>query len=127
MDSSRGRDLYKFDMSLMERLSSSGLAMSRIDVQRRMRPAISSLIRCVSSCTSIRRILIYIRNTLYPGLEDHELVRHYPSVRGIAKNLFFVNHSHRENEGAEDSASKYNLYEARVFITLMIKLFTDLL
>jgi hypothetical protein len=107
------RDLYKFDMSLMERLSSSGLAMSRIDVQRRMRPAISSLIRRISSYTSIR-------NTLYPGLEDHELVRHYPSVRGIAKNLFFVNHSLRENEGAEDSASKYNLYEARVFIALTI-------
>ncbi|KAG1904255.1 uncharacterized protein F5891DRAFT_1206968, partial [Suillus fuscotomentosus] len=98
MDSQRGRDLYRFDMSLMERLSSSGLAMSRIDVQRRMRPEISSL----------------IRNTLYPSLDDHELVRQYPSVRGIPKNLFFVTHNHRENEGAEDSASKYNLYEARV-------------
>lgn len=47
MESRRGRELYKFDMSLMERLSSSGLAMSRIDVQRRMRPTISSLIRFV--------------------------------------------------------------------------------
>src|SRR5882757_4403173 len=43
MDNWRGRELYKFDMSLMERLSTSGLAMSRIDVQRRMRPTISSL------------------------------------------------------------------------------------
>ncbi|KAG2106489.1 hypothetical protein BD769DRAFT_1654653 [Suillus cothurnatus] len=106
MDSQRGRDLYKFDMSLMERLSSSGLAMSRIDVQRRMRPAISSL----------------IRNTLYPGLEDHELVLNYPSVRGIAKNLFFVNHNHRENEGAEDSASKYNLYEVQMIRELVLYL-----
>ncbi|KAG2361405.1 hypothetical protein BDR07DRAFT_1472123 [Suillus spraguei] len=106
MDSQRGRDLYKFDMSLMERLSSSGLAMSRIDVQRRMRPAISSL----------------IRNTLYPSLEDHELVRHYPSVRGIAKNLFFLNHNHRENEGAEDSASKYNLYEVGMIRELVLYL-----
>jgi len=48
MDSRKGRELYKFDMSLMERLSLSGLAMSRIDVQRRMRPTISSLIRFVS-------------------------------------------------------------------------------
>ena len=47
MDNRRGRELYKFDMSLMERLTTSGLAMSRIDVQRRMRPMISSLIRCV--------------------------------------------------------------------------------
>ena len=44
MESIRGQ-IYKFDMSLMERLSTSGLPMSRIDVQRRMRPEISSLIR----------------------------------------------------------------------------------
>ncbi|KAG2153743.1 uncharacterized protein EDB93DRAFT_1134566 [Suillus bovinus] len=106
MDSQRGRDLYKFDMSLMERLSSSGLAMSRIDVQRRMRPEISSL----------------IRNTLYPSLEDHELVRHYPSVRGITKNLFFVNHNNRENEGAEDSASKFNLFEVEMIRELVLYL-----
>jgi hypothetical protein len=37
--------LYKFDVSLMERLATSGFPMSRIDVQRRMRPQISSLIR----------------------------------------------------------------------------------
>ncbi|CUA77040.1 NFX1-type zinc finger-containing protein 1 [Homo sapiens] [Rhizoctonia solani] len=37
--------IYKFDQSLMERLSSSGFPMSQIDVQRRMRPEISSLIR----------------------------------------------------------------------------------
>ena len=46
MESKRGQ-IYKFDMSLMERLSTSGLPMSRIDVQRRMRPEISSLIRFV--------------------------------------------------------------------------------
>ena len=44
MESMRGQ-IYKFDMSLMERLSVSGFPMSRIDVQRRMRPEISSLIR----------------------------------------------------------------------------------
>lgn len=45
MDNRRGSELYKFDMSLMERLSTSGLPMSPLDVQRRMRPSISSLIR----------------------------------------------------------------------------------
>jgi hypothetical protein len=44
MDNKRGAALFRFDMSLMERLSSE-LAMSQIDVQRRMRPAVSSLIR----------------------------------------------------------------------------------
>ena len=51
------------------------------------------------------------RNTIYPGLEDHELVHHYPPVRGMAQNLFFLTHNHRENDGGEESASKYNTYE----------------
>lgn len=37
--------IYKFDQSLMERLSSTGFPMSQLDVQRRMRPEISSLIK----------------------------------------------------------------------------------
>lgn len=46
-DHRTGKKLYRFDMSLMERLATSGLPMSRLDVQRRMRPQISSLIRFV--------------------------------------------------------------------------------
>ena len=98
----------------MERLSISGLPMSRIDVQRRMRPEISSLIRfgCILLVTSFLLFTHYqYRNTLYPGLEDHKLVREYPDVRGIQQNVFFVSHNHRENEGGDDSASKYNMYE----------------
>jgi hypothetical protein len=45
MDSPRGRDQFRFDMSLMERLASNGLQMSQLQVQRRMAPPISSLIR----------------------------------------------------------------------------------
>lgn len=47
MDNKRGNMLFKFDMSLMERLSTTGLPMSQIDVQRRMRPAIANLVRYV--------------------------------------------------------------------------------
>ncbi|KAF9227364.1 hypothetical protein BS17DRAFT_747823 [Gyrodon lividus] len=106
MDSRRGRELYRFDMSLMERLAASGLSMSRIDVQRRMRPTISSL----------------IRNTLYPSLEDHELVSQYPDVRGMEKNLFFVNHNNKENGGLDDTASKYNTYEVDMIQDLVLYL-----
>ncbi|KAL4078405.1 hypothetical protein V8B97DRAFT_1937181 [Scleroderma yunnanense] len=106
MDSRRGRELFRFDMSLMERLSSSGLPMSRLDVQRRMRPSISSL----------------IRNTLYPGLQDHDLVLEYPNVRGMSKNLYFVSHNHRENGGADDTASKYNMYEVEMIHDLVLYL-----
>lgn len=45
MDSERGRQLFKFDRSLMERLSSSNWPMSQINVQRRMRPSISHFVR----------------------------------------------------------------------------------
>ncbi|KAI9460073.1 hypothetical protein HD554DRAFT_1598622 [Boletus coccyginus] len=106
MDHSRGSRLYRFDMSLMERLSTSGLPMSRIDVQRRMRPTISSL----------------IRNTLYEGLQDHELVKSYPDVRGMVKNLFFVTHNHKENGGTDDTASKYNMYEVEMIRDLVLYL-----
>ncbi|KAI6041099.1 hypothetical protein EDC04DRAFT_2893494 [Pisolithus marmoratus] len=106
VDSRRGREFFKFDMSLMERLSTSGLPMSRLDVQRRMRPSISSL----------------IRNTLYPGLQDHDLVLKYPDVRGMAKNLYFVTHNHRENGAADDTASKYNIYEVEMIRDLVLYL-----
>ncbi|KAJ7163577.1 hypothetical protein C8R43DRAFT_1171786, partial [Mycena crocata] len=106
MDNKRGRQLFKFDMSLMERLAENGLAMSQINVQRRMRPSISSL----------------IRNALYPALKDHDLVKLYPDVRGFGKNVFFFSHTHRENDGAEESASKYNTFEVEMIKDLVLYL-----
>ncbi|KAH8107252.1 P-loop containing nucleoside triphosphate hydrolase protein [Cristinia sonorae] len=106
MDHHTGGQLYKFDMSLMERLSSSGLAMSQINVQRRMRPQVSSL----------------IRNYLYPNLEDHELVNSHPDVRGMAKNVFFLSHDHKENAGEDDSVSKFNQYEVDMVVDLVMHL-----
>lgn len=115
MDNPRGRRLYRFDMSLMERLATSGLAMSRIDVQRRMRPTISNLIRCASQCSSRPLDTHKLgRNTLYEGLQDHELVKSYGDIRGMVKNVFFVTHNHKENGGMDDTASKYNMYEVRI-------------
>ncbi|CAE7233886.1 unnamed protein product [Rhizoctonia solani] len=96
--------IYRFDQSLMERLHKSKFPMSRLNVQRRMRPAISSL----------------IRNTLYPGLEDHDLVKNYPNVRGMDKNVFFVSHIHKEAGGGEDAVSKYNQYEIDMIYDLVL-------
>ena len=45
MDSERGKELFKFDRSLMERLADGKLPMTQINVQRRMRPDISHFIR----------------------------------------------------------------------------------
>ncbi|KAJ3544380.1 hypothetical protein NM688_g5751 [Phlebia brevispora] len=106
MDHRHGSLIYKFDMSLMERLSSSGFPMSQINVQRRMRPTISDL----------------VRKTLYPQLEDHDLVKNYPPVHGLAKSVFFLSHNHKENGGDDDAVSKFNAYEVSMITDLVMYL-----
>ncbi|EJF65241.1 P-loop containing nucleoside triphosphate hydrolase protein [Dichomitus squalens LYAD-421 SS1] len=106
MDHHHGKLVYKLDMSLMERLSSSGLPMSQINVQRRMRPEIADLVRM----------------TLYPKLEDHELVKNYPHVQGMAKDVFFFTHDHKENGGEDDFVSKYNQFEVDMIKDLVLYL-----
>jgi hypothetical protein len=44
-------------------------------------------------------------------------------VRGIQKNTFFVTHQHKENDGGDDTASKYNTYEVRTFEIVEIESF----
>lgn len=123
MDSRKGEQLYKFDRSLMERLASNGMPMSLINVQRRMRPDISDLIRCVKLIQKVssnsRSNGSHCRHTLYPQLIDHELVHHYPHVRGFEKNVFFFTHNHHENGGGEESASKFNMFEVRFEVRLV--------
>ena len=111
MDHPMGKQMYRFDQSLLERLSSSGLPMSRLNVQRRMRPDISALIRYSISHIQYASQLKLSRNTLYKDLQDHEHVKLYPPVRGIAHSLFFIDHSYPERGGGDDAVSKYNEYE----------------
>ncbi|KAI9453341.1 hypothetical protein F5148DRAFT_1289159 [Russula earlei] len=94
MDSASGQQLFKLDRSLMERLSDVRMAMSQINMQRRMRPTISH----------------FVRKILYPKLKDHEIVHNYPYVQGVEKNAFIFSHNNAENAEA-DSVSKYNMFE----------------
>ncbi|EKM48784.1 uncharacterized protein PHACADRAFT_202401 [Phanerochaete carnosa HHB-10118-sp] len=103
MDSERGKELFKFDRSLMERLAIEHLPMTQISVQRRMRPDISH----------------FIRTILYPELQDHEIVTQYPHVQGMQKDVYFLNHTNAEG-GAEDSASKFNMYEVQMVRDLVL-------
>ncbi|KAI0294246.1 hypothetical protein B0F90DRAFT_1758208 [Multifurca ochricompacta] len=103
MESTSGRDLYKFDRSLMERLSDAGVSMSQINIQRRMRPSISH----------------FIRTILYPKLEDHDFVHSYPPVQGMQKNVFFFSHNNREN-AEDDSVSKFNMFEVEMIRELVL-------
>ncbi|KAI9445926.1 hypothetical protein H4582DRAFT_1805091 [Lactarius indigo] len=103
MDSTSGRELFKFDRSLMERLSDGGMSMSQINVQRRMRPSISH----------------FVRTILYPKLEDNEVVRNYPAVKGMEKNVVFFSHNNPENS-EEDSVSKHNMFEVAMIRDLVL-------
>ncbi|GAV98679.1 protein [Lentinula edodes] len=105
MDSERGKTLFKFDRSLMERLSDTGLPMSQINVQRRMRPTISA----------------HIRTILYPNLEDHLQVTRYAPVQGMQKDVFFLSHMNKENGGGEEaSVSKSNSFEVTMIVELVM-------
>lgn len=67
------------------------------------------------------------RSTLYPSLQDHEIVTKYPSVKGMAKNVFFLDHRHPDEGGGDESVSKTNPYEViskatelSIFLTIII-------
>jgi hypothetical protein len=62
------------------------------------------------------------RNTLYPKLQDHELVTKYPSVHGLTKNVFFLHHENRENGDGDESSSKYNTFEVAMVKDLVLYL-----
>ncbi|BEJ11583.1 hypothetical protein CspHIS471_0200430 [Cutaneotrichosporon sp. HIS471] len=63
-----------------------------------------------------------IRNTLYPDLEDHELVLKYPNVVGMAKNLFFMHHTNPEKGGGDSGSSNSNPFEAAMACDLALYL-----
>ncbi|KAH6847784.1 hypothetical protein B0I37DRAFT_151316 [Chaetomium sp. MPI-CAGE-AT-0009] len=60
------------------------LPVAQLNVQRRMRPEISQLIR-----------------RMYPNLRDHDTVMNLPSVVGMRDNLFWLDHDHPE-DGKDD-------------------------
>ncbi|KZT65176.1 hypothetical protein DAEQUDRAFT_539533 [Daedalea quercina L-15889] len=103
MDSERGKQLFKFDRSMMERLADEGLPMSQINVQRRMRPEISH----------------FIRTILYPELEDNAVVQKYPHVSGMQKDVLFFTHTNKES-GSDDSVSKCNDFEVEMIRDLVL-------
>jgi hypothetical protein len=65
------------------------------------------------------------RTILYPKLEDHSIVCHYPPVQGIEKNVFFFSHNHKEN-AEDDSVSKHNTFEVCRYLELDSSIMTQL-
>ncbi|KAF4343606.1 NFX1-type zinc finger-containing protein [Fusarium beomiforme] len=93
LESSSGK-FWQLDRSQFERraIGEPGLdpaPFAQLNVQRRMRPEISQLIRRV-----------------YPNLQDHESVFHLDDVVGMRKNLFWLDHNHPEDSGGDGTRVK---------------------
>ncbi|OIW28699.1 NFX1-type zinc finger-containing protein 1 [Coniochaeta ligniaria NRRL 30616] len=98
--------LYQLDRSQFERLAvgEPGLSIipvAQLNVQRRMRPEISSL----------------IRSTMYRGLLDHTSVSVLPDVVGMRDNIFWLNHDNMEDTSGDDGRLKSHSNEWEVGMT----------
>lgn len=98
--------LYQLDRSQFERLSVGELGrpsmpIAQLNVQRRMRHDISTL----------------IRETIYNNLTDHPSTAQLPDVVGIRKNVFWLDHYNMEDEDHAEihhKKSKSNSWEVKM-------------
>jgi hypothetical protein len=109
VESTRGRQ-FRLDVSQFERLSTGGngrppFPVAQLNIQRRMRPEISRL----------------IRSTQYPRLEDHESVFDLPNVVGMRQNLFWLDHQNMEDGSRSEAVqqSKSNDWEVTMVHALV--------
>jgi hypothetical protein len=110
LESERGK-LHALDRSQFERLSIGEpgrprMPVAQLNVQRRMRPQISSL----------------IRETIYDKLKDHESTIELPDVVGLRRNVFWLDHTNLENEKNADmhnTKSKSNPWEVKMVHALV--------
>lgn len=91
---------YKFDISLFERLVKNDFPHVTLQIQHRMQPEISKL----------------VRPHIYDTLFDHDSVKCYPEIKGISQNLFFIQHDNLERAG--DNLSYSNDHEAEYLAAL---------
>ena len=91
---------YKLDVSLFERMVNVGIQCEMLNVQHRMRPEIAALMRHI-----------------YDDLENHESVEEYEDIKGMKKNMFFINHNYME-DSCNQSHSHVNGHEAKFLVAL---------
>ncbi|XP_059164960.1 NFX1-type zinc finger-containing protein 1-like isoform X2 [Physella acuta] len=91
---------FGLEISLFERLIKNNVPHVVLKEQHRMRPEISTIMKHI-----------------YPALEDHASVSLYDHVRGVEKDIFFINHKAKEAR-VEDTKSKANTHEAKFAVAL---------
>jgi hypothetical protein len=92
---------YKIDKSLFERLINNDYPKIMLNCQHRWNPALSWILKHFYGETII----------------DHPSVLKIEPIRGISKNIFFVNH-HREEEPVD--FSKKNVHEIKYLVNLAL-------
>lgn len=90
---------FNFDISLFERMVNNDVPCYTLGEQHRMRPEIASL----------------ITPSIYNELKNHISVNNREHIRGVTKDVFFLNHNVYEKE-VEEISSKSNDHEARFLI-----------
>jgi hypothetical protein len=101
---------YALDISLFERLVKPQIGnfqvpLSTLNVQRRMHPSISELVRV----------------PLYPDLQDHPSVFEYPEVDGMRDRLYWLDHREQEDPrpALAVSLSRTNTFEVNMIGALV--------
>ncbi|KAI1880421.1 hypothetical protein JX265_002042 [Neoarthrinium moseri] len=106
---------YAGDLSLFERLvnplleNEMRLPFDTLDIQRRMHPSISNLVRA----------------TLYPDLKDADNVKKYPPLAGFRRRLFWFHHTKLEDGLNADRSKEFsytNMFEIEVIKTVLAHL-----
>ena len=91
---------FNLNVSLFERMILNGVQFDSLELQHRMRPEISMLMRHI-----------------YDNLNDHNDVKEVENIRGVSKNVFLLNHKHTE-ETDQDGTSYSNRFEAEYAASL---------
>ncbi|RXG51957.1 NFX1-type zinc finger-containing protein 1 [Armadillidium vulgare] len=97
---------YHLDVSFFERMIKNGISYETLEYQHRMRPSISDL----------------LVPTIYENLKDHESVLSHPKIKGVKKDLFFIDHNVYETEQLEETESYENPHEAEFLMGLCLHL-----
>ena len=94
---------YKLDVSLFERMVNSGMHCHQLSTQHRMRPEIARLMRFI-----------------YDDLQNHDSVYKYDNVRGVSRNMFFIDHRCLEDvsDVNDKIKSHSNQHEAKYIAAL---------
>lgn len=91
---------FGLEVSLFERMINNKIENCCLNTQHRMRPKIGEIVK-----------------TIYPDLQNNQVVMGYNDFKGISKNVFFINQLQKESP-EQDMKSHSNNHEAMYIASL---------